>query len=93
MRRAQRNAAAHIARRFVFAMLLSGMALAALPATAQQFTPRDEKPEDYPAGAGRDDTLCLHRLPRFQADRAAGPEPLAMDDTLSFMTTNTVCRR
>jgi len=33
------------------AMLLSGASL------AQQFTPRDENPEDFPAGPGRDDTF------------------------------------
>ena len=39
----------------------AGIALAAAflvtAAMAQQFVPRDENPEDYPAGAGRDDTF------------------------------------
>ncbi|TMJ01949.1 MAG: hypothetical protein E6G97_14020 [Alphaproteobacteria bacterium] len=29
----------------------------ATPALAQNFTPRDESPEDFPAGAGRDETF------------------------------------
>ena len=35
----------------LFAMLLIGAS------SAQQFVPRDENPEDFPAGAGRDDTF------------------------------------
>ena len=46
--------AARAARRIFF-----GVALATLAgvATAQNFTPRDEAPEDFPAGASRDDTF------------------------------------
>ena len=32
-------------------------ALLSAACSAQQFVPRDENPEDYPAGAGRDDTF------------------------------------
>jgi hypothetical protein len=40
----------------------AGLVLAAIlvwgaPASAQQYVPGDENPEDYPAGAGRDDTF------------------------------------
>ena len=53
-------AAAQLARRLVvFAMLSLGFALSAGPAAAQSqgFTPRDESPEEFPAGPGRDETF------------------------------------
>lgn len=53
-------AAARFARRLVvFAMLSVGLASSAGPAAAQSpgFTPRDESPEEFPAGPGRDDTF------------------------------------
>ena len=37
-------------------MAIAGLLLAA-PAIAQTFTPGDESPEDFPAGAGRDETF------------------------------------
>jgi hypothetical protein len=61
--------AAPVARRFLSSSLVAGAlvagALAALglfaPAAAQSqapvFTPRDESPEQYPAGPGRDETF------------------------------------
>ena len=56
----QENAAARTARRLVIsAMLMLGLALSAGPAAAQSqtFTPRDESPDEYPAGPGRDETF------------------------------------
>ena len=35
---------------------IAGLVLA-VPAIAQTFAPRDESPEEFPAGAGRDDTF------------------------------------
>ena len=37
--------------------------------TRTAFTPRDESPEEYAAGAGPTRPLCLHRLPQLQARR------------------------
>ena len=39
-----------------FAIAIAGL-LFVTPAVAQTFTPRDESPEDLPAGAGRDETF------------------------------------
>ena len=39
------------------AMFLLAAALFPAASFAQQFVPRDENPEDYPAGPGRDDTF------------------------------------
>jgi len=53
-------AAARLARRLVvFVLLAIGLAASAGPAAAQSqtFTPRDESPEEFPAGPGRDDTF------------------------------------
>jgi mono/diheme cytochrome c family protein len=53
-------AATRFARRLVLlAMLSIGLALSAGPAAAQSqgFTPRDESPEEFPAGPGRDETF------------------------------------
>ena len=54
-----RKAAARFARRFCFALFAVTAALSVAPAFAQtqQFTPRDETPEQFPAGAGRDETF------------------------------------
>ena len=38
-------------------LLLCGASLLATAAIAQTFTPGDEIPEDFPAGAGRDETF------------------------------------
>ena len=45
--------------RAICVLALAALALAAAPAAAQApaFTPRDESPEDYPAGAGREQTF------------------------------------
>ena len=46
---------------------------------AQQFTPRDEKPGGLSRRRRpRRHVLCLHRLPRLQAGRAAGHDPPAV---------------
>ena len=60
------------------ASALAALLLAAASALAQSpaFTPSDEKPEDYPPGAGRDDTFyaCTpchgFRSSRSKASRA-----------------------
>ncbi len=47
------RAQARRAVRWAFLMLMAGTG----GAFAQQFVPRDENPEDFPAGQGRDDTF------------------------------------
>ena len=54
MRCRDNSAAARSARRLLFAPLALFFVIAA---QAQTFTPRDEAPEQFPAGAGRDDTF------------------------------------
>ena len=65
----------------VLGLAVAGLLCAAGPAAAQSpaFTPSDEKPEDYPAGARtRRHVLCLHAVPRLQGRGAAGPVAAAM---------------
>jgi hypothetical protein len=66
------------------------LALAAGPAAAQQapaFTPSDEKPEDYPAGPGRDDTFyACTPCHGFKVVAAQGQSRRQWDDTLDWMT-------
>ena len=52
------SAAAATARRFLLALaLLVTLPASAVAQDATPFVPQDEAPEDYPAGAGRDDTF------------------------------------
>jgi hypothetical protein len=55
----KQKAAAQVARRLVlvFAMLVLSPSLTTAQQAASPFTPRDENPEDFPPGAGRDDTF------------------------------------
>lgn len=84
MRPAHKIAAAPLARRFAFATLV--LLAAALPAAAQQFAPRDENPEDYPAGAGRDDTFhACTACHGFKLVAQQGMSRRQWDDTLALM--------
>jgi hypothetical protein len=65
------------------------LALAAAPAAAQTpaFTPSDEKPEDYPAGPGRDDTFyACTPCHGFKIVAQQGQSRRQWDDTLDWMT-------
>ncbi len=78
------NAAARAARRLFLgaAMLALGAA-----ASAQTFTPRDENPEDYPAGPGRDDTFyACTACHGFKLVAQQGMNRRQWDDSLNFMT-------
>jgi len=71
------------------AVLALALALAAGPAAAQTlgFTPSDEKPEDYPAGTGRDDTFyACTPCHGFKVVAAQGQSRRQWDDTLDWMT-------
>lgn len=84
----RKNAAAQLARRLLVAVvLLAGFALFAVHAHAQAFVPRDENPEDYPAGAGRDEafygcTACHG----FKIIAAQGQNRRQWNDTVNWMT-------
>jgi len=87
------NAAARAARRlFLGAAMLAlvlGAALLALgaAASAQNFTPRDENPEDYPAGPGRDDTFyACTACHGFKLVAQQGMNRRQWDDSLNWMT-------
>ncbi len=83
----RKNAAARLARRFfVYAILLSGLALSAGHAGAQSYTPRDESPEEYPAGAGRDTTFyTCTACHGFKLVAAQGQNRRQWDDTINWM--------
>ena len=58
MRRQMHKDAAQVARRFCLTLALLGMLAGAASAQgASPFSPREENPEDFPDGPGRDDTF------------------------------------
>lgn len=85
--RLEKNAAARLARRLVvFGILLAGLALSAGQPSAQSYTPRDESPEEYPAGAGRDDTFyTCTACHGFKLVAAQGQNRRQWDDTINWM--------
>jgi mono/diheme cytochrome c family protein len=69
----------------------TAVAIAALlwvaPAVAQPFTPSSEKPEDYPAGAGREQTFyTCTACHGFKIVAQQGQSRRQWDDTLDFMS-------
>ena len=57
-------------------------------AQAQNFTPRDESPEEFPAGAGRDETFyACTACHSFKLVAQQGMNRRQWDDTLNWMTT------
>ncbi|MSP32844.1 MAG: hypothetical protein EXR03_08505 [Pseudolabrys sp.] len=87
MRYLNNFAAAQFARRFVlFAILSIGFALSAF-AQPQTFTPRDESPDEFPAGAGRDDTFyACTACHGFKLVAQQGMDRRQWDETLNLMT-------
>jgi hypothetical protein len=69
------------------AVVLTALA-AAVPAQAQStFTPRDEAPEEYPAGAGRDETFyACTACHNFKLVAQQGMTRAQWDDSLNLMT-------
>jgi hypothetical protein len=88
IRQDRKNAAARLARRlFVFAMLSGGVALSPEHTSAQSYTPRDESPEEYPAGAGRDDTFyACTACHGFKLVASQGQNRRQWDDTINWMS-------
>jgi|GEM_PF-232469 mono/diheme cytochrome c family protein len=57
-------------------------------AQAQNFTPRDESPEEFPAGAGREETFyACTACHGFKLISQQGMNRRQWDDTLNWMTT------
>ena len=74
-------AAASLALAVTFAFSSSALA------QAPQFTPRDETPEDYPAGAGRDDTFyACTACHNFKLVAQQGMSRRQWEDALQWMT-------
>ncbi len=77
--------AARVARRVLFGLAL----VAAGTAAAQQpaFTPRDETPEEFAAGAGRDETFySCTACHNFKLVAQQGMSRRQWDDTIALMT-------
>jgi hypothetical protein len=78
--------------RTVTASALAALLLTAAGALAQSqsppaFTPSDEKPEDYPPGAGRDETFyACTPCHGFRIVAQQGQSRRQWDDTLDWMT-------
>jgi hypothetical protein len=76
-------------RIILYSSTIAALLLAPAPAVAQAqtFTPADEKPEDYPAGAGRDDTFyACTPCHGFRIVAQQGQSRRQWDDTLDWMT-------
>ena len=69
------------------ALVILALLVAAPPAPAQQFTPGDEKPEDYPPGPGREQTFyTCTPCHGFKLVAQQGQSRRQWEDTLDFMT-------
>ena len=90
MRHLNNYAVVRFARRLIlFAILSIGLVLSAGQAAAQSqaFTPREENPEEFPAGAGRDDTFyTCTACHNFKLVAQQGMNRRQWDETLSMMT-------
>lgn len=83
------TAAARVARRFFLGIALLALGAGAAPAqsSAPVFTPRDENPEEYPAGLGRDDTFyACTACHGFKLVAQQGMNRRQWDDSLNWMT-------
>ena len=68
-----------------FVLAIAGFLLAA-PAIAQNFTPREESPEDFPAGSGRDETFyACTACHNFKLVAAQGLTRAGWEDSLNLM--------
>src|ERR1043165_4964231 len=71
--------------RMRFVVAIAGLLLTA-PAIAQTFTPRDESPEDFPAGAGRDETFyACTACHNFKLVAAQALPRAGWEDSLNLM--------
>lgn len=96
VRTKRKTAVAHAARRPSTARLCAGalafavfalLAPAGVLSQAQTFTPRDETPEEFPAGAGRDETFyTCTACHNFKLVAQQGMNRRQWDDSLIWMT-------
>jgi hypothetical protein len=75
----------------IFALMISALAVAML-ATASSaqttFTPREETPEEYPAGPGRDDTFyACTACHAFRLVAQQGMDRRQWEESIDLMTT------
>jgi len=80
------EAAARKSRRLLLAAAVLSLCVAAASAQPQQFTPRDEAPENFPAGTGRDEafyscTACHN----FKLVAAQGMSRRQWDESIALM--------
>ncbi len=74
-----------IFRSFVLALVVYGIAITASAQLA--FNPRDETPEEFPSGAGRDETFyACTACHGFKLVAQQGMSRQRWDDTLTWMT-------
>ena len=67
-------------------LVCGALLLLATAASAQNFTPRDESPEDFPAGAGRDETFyACTACHNFKLVAAQGLTRAGWEDSLNLM--------
>jgi mono/diheme cytochrome c family protein len=69
------------------ALLIVGLSYALAQSAAPAFSPRDESPEDFPPGAGREETFyaCV-ACHNFKLVAAQGMSRERWDDSITFMT-------
>lgn len=68
-------------------VLLAAVMVAAASPRAQQFTPRDESPDEFPAGSGRDETFyACTPCHNFKLVAAQGMTRRQWDDSVTWMT-------
>lgn len=82
------DAAARFARRFVLGAFVA-IAAHAVPSFAQTpaFTPREESPDEFPAGKGRDDTFYFcTACHNFKLVAQQGMDRARWDESLNWMT-------
>jgi hypothetical protein len=71
---------------FVLAAVFLAAGPVSPPTQAQQFVPRDENPEDFPAGAGRDDTFySCTACHGFKLVAQQGMNRRQWEDSIQFM--------
>ena len=69
----------------VVCLVVAGL-LCTAPAIAQTYTPRDENPEDFVAGAGRDETFyACTACHNFKLVAAQGLSRAGWEDSLNLM--------
>jgi len=85
--------AAHFARRLILSVAIAVCALAptqTVPVMGEtaQFTPRDETPEEFPAGPGRDETFyACTACHNFKLVAAQGMNRRQWEDSIDWMIT------